>query len=158
MRALLAGGLLLFLACAPRIHAGEPDASPCDGIVGVWEYVPPSAPGHAIVAKQGAKYLGVFLHPLPEPYSEQPRPRDASEKAGSGPALYSVAGAWELTCEAGSGPARFRLHWLYSSFRPQDVGTEVVLELERVDSQAKWWSIGPDGKRGALMGAGRLTK
>jgi hypothetical protein len=158
MRTLLAGGLLMVLASASQAHAGQATASPCDGVVGVWEYVPPSAPGNAIVAKQGSKYLGVFLHPLPTPYSEQTRPRDATEKAGGGPDLYCVAGAWELTCEAESGAPRLRLHWLYSSFRPQDVGTEVVFELERAGSEGKWWNIGPDGKRGALLGAGRLIK
>lgn len=158
MRTLLAGGLSMLLAYAPQAHVGGADASPCDGIVGLWEYIPPSAPGNAIVARQGSKYLGVFLHPLPEPYTEQARPRDAGKKAGGGPDTYGVAGAWELTCEAESGPARLRLRWLYSSFRPQDVGTEVVFELERAGRQGQWWKIGPDGKRGALMGAGRLIK
>jgi hypothetical protein len=51
-----------------------------------------------------------------------------------------------------------RLRWLYSSFRPQDVGTEVAFELERVGSEGKWWSIGPEGRRGTLLGAGRLIK
>ena len=157
MRVLLAAGLLV-LACAPQAYADQADASTCDGIVGVWEYVPPSAPGHAIVAKQGSKYLGVFLHPLPEPYSEQTPTRGTADKARGGPDSYSVAGAWELTCEAEAGTARFRLRWLYSSFRPQDVGTEVDFELERVGSEGRWWSIGPEGKRGKLLGAGRLIK
>jgi len=158
MRTVVAGALLMVLACAPQTHAGEAEASRCDGIVGIWEYVPPSAPGHAIVAKQGTRYLGVFLHPLPEPYSEQTPPRVATEKAGGGPDSYSVAGAWELTCEAEAGTPRLRLHWLYSSFRPRDVGTEIVFELERSGSEGKWWSIGPDGKRDRLLGAGRLIK
>ena len=157
MRPLLVAGLWTVLACAPQPGAAEADAPRCDGIVGVWEYVPPSAPGTAIIARQGTNYLGVFLHSLPEPYSEQTRPRDATEKTGGNPDLYGVAGAWELTCEAGSGAARLRLHWLYSSFRPQDVGTEVVFELERAGREAKWWYIGPDGKRGR-MGASRLIK
>ena len=153
MRPLLVAGLWTVLACAPQPGAAEADAPRCDGIVGVWEYVPPSAPGTAIIARQGTNYLGVSLHSLSEPYSEQTRPRDAS----GGPALYSVAGAWELTCESAPGAARLRLHWLYSSFRPQDVGTEVVFELERAGREAKWWYIGPDGKRGT-MGASRLIK
>ena len=158
MRTALAGALFVLLACAHQAHAGEAGASRCDAIVGVWEYVPPSAPGHAVVAKQGSKYLGVFLHPLSEPYSEQTRPRATTEKAGGGSDLYSVAGAWELTCEAEAGTPRLRLHWLYSSFRPQDVGTEAVFEFERSISEGKWWSIGPDGKRDRLTGAGRLIK
>jgi hypothetical protein len=158
MRIALPGALLMVLAFAPQLRAGEAEASRCDGIVGVWEYIPPSAPGHAIVAKQGAKYLGVFLHPLPEPYSEHTRPRATAEKAGGGPDLYSVVGAWELTCEGEAGIPRLRLHWLYSSFRPQDIGTEVVFELERAGSEGKWWLVGPDGKRDRLLGAGRLIK
>ena len=157
MRLLLAGGLVMVLACATEAHGGETKAPDCDAMVGVWQYVPPSAPGNAIVAKQGSKYLGVFLHPLPKPYSEQTPTRDAAEKAGGGQDLYSVAGAWELTCESAPGAARLRLHWLYSSFRPQDVGTEVVFELERAGREAKWWYIGPDGKRGK-MGTSRLIK
>jgi hypothetical protein len=50
------------------------------------------------------------------------------------------------------------MHWLYSSFRPQDVGTEVVFEFERAGSEGKWWLIRPDGKRDKLLGAGRLIK
>jgi hypothetical protein len=158
MRTALAGGVLMVLACAYQLHASGVDAARCDGIVGVWEYVPPSAPGHAIVAKQGTKYLGVFLHPLPQPYSEQARRQATTEKANARPHLYSVAGAWELTCEAKAGLPRLRLHWLYSSFRPQDVGTEVVFELERVGSEGKWWHIGQDGKRDRLLGAGRVIR
>lgn len=157
MRLLLAGGLLMTLACATQAHAGETKAAGCDAMVGVWEYVPPSAPGHAIIARQGSKYLGIFVNTLPEPYSEQTRGRDAWETAEPNRNLYSVAGAWEYTCEAASNKLRLRLHWLYSSYRPQDVGSEAVFEVEPAGSQAKWWFIGPDGKRGT-MGAGRLLK
>ena len=158
MRLLSATGLLTMLVCAAGTHAGETKASGCDAMVGVWEYVPPSAPGHAIIARQGAKYLGIFVNTPPEPYSEQSRTRDGSEKAGPHPNAYGVAGAWEYTCEA-TEPGRLRLllRWLYSSYRPQDVGSEAVLEVELLGSQAKWWLIGPDGKRGT-MGAGRLLK
>lgn len=157
MRLSLAGGLSMALVCGSEAHAVETKAAGCDAMVGVWEYVPPSAPGNAIIAKQGSKYFGIFVNTLPEPYSEQTRPRDASEKAGASSDLYSVAGAWEYTCAAALGTLRIRLHWLYSSYRPQDVGTEAVLEVELADRQAKWWFIGPDGKRGS-MGAGRLLR
>jgi hypothetical protein len=156
MRMLLAGGLLMLLACATEAHAGETKAAACDAMVGVWEYVPPSAPGHAVIARQGSKYRGIFMHRLPEPYDEQTRGRDAWETEPNGN-LYSVAGAWEYTCEAESNKLRLRLHWVYSSFRPQDVGSEAVLEVEPAGNEAKWWAIGPDGKRGA-MGAGRRLK
>jgi hypothetical protein len=157
MRLLLATGLLMMLVCAAAAHAGETKASGCDAMVGVWEYVPPSAPGHAIIARQGNKYLGLFVNTLAEPYSEQPRIRNGSEKVEPNPNAYSVAGAWEYTCEATPGKLRLVLHWVYSSYRPQDVGSEAVLEVELLGSQAKWWFIASDGKRGT-MGAGRLLK
>jgi hypothetical protein len=55
MRLLLTGALLIPLSCALEAHAGQTKASGCDAMVGVWEYVPPSAPGNAIIAKQGSK-------------------------------------------------------------------------------------------------------
>ena len=157
MRLLSAGGLLMVLACATQTHAGETNAVGCDAMIGVWEYVPPSAPGHAIIAKQGNKYLGIFINTLPEPYSEHPKTRDAQPKNAPTPDSYSVAGAWEYTCEAAPGKLRLTLHWLYSSYRPQDVGTRVVLEVEPAGTRAKWWYIGSDGKRGS-MGAGHLVR
>jgi hypothetical protein len=155
MRAILARGLLMALACAPEVYASGADASGCDGMVGVWEYLPPSAPGHVIIARQGSKYLGIFVNTLPEPYGEPARSRDAGQKAGARPDQYSVAGVWEYTCGVAPGMLRVRLHWLYSSYRPQDVGTEALFEFEVAGRQAKWWLVGPDGKRGP-MGAGRL--
>ena len=97
-------------------------------MVGVWEYVEPSAPGHAIIAKQGSKYLGIFVNTLPEPYTEQTKVRAGADRTSSPPAnLYSVAGAWEYSCTATSDKLRLTLSWLYSSYRPQDVGSQVVL-------------------------------
>jgi hypothetical protein len=157
MRLRLAGGLSIALACAAQTHAGETKTADCDGMVGVWEYVPPSAPGHAVIARQGGKYLGIFVNTLPEPYTEQTETRKAQEKAEPRPDSYSVAGAWEYTCDATPDKLRLTLHWLYSSYRPQDVGSEVVLEVERAGNQATWWYIRPDGQRGP-MGAGRLVK
>ena len=157
MRRLSAGGLLVVLALATEARAGETKAPGCDAMVGVWEYVPPSAPGHAIIARQGSKYLGVFVNTLPQPYSEQTRTRDARQDAEPNRDSYSVAGAWEYTCHAAPGKLHLRLHWLYSSYRPQDVGSEAVLEVEPAGGEAKWWFIGPDGKRGT-MGAGRLLR
>jgi hypothetical protein len=124
-------------------------------MVGVWEYVEPSAPGHAIIAKQGSKYLGIFVNTLPEPYSEQTATRATGPRTRAD--SYSVAGAWEYTCEARSDKLRLTLRWLYSSYRPQDVGSDLSLEVEVAARAAKWWSIRPDGKRGP-MGAGRLIR
>jgi hypothetical protein len=157
MRLLSAAGLLIFTACATQTHAAEANAVGCDAMVGVWKYVPPSAPGHAIIAKQADKYLGIFVNTLPEPYSEHAKPRDAQPKDEPQPDSYSVAGVWEYTCEAAPDKLRLTLRWLYSSYRPQDVGTQVVLEVEIAGPDARWWYLGPDGKRGS-MGAGHLLK
>jgi hypothetical protein len=157
MRLLLAGSLVLVLACHSEAEAADAKRVGCDAMVGVWQYVPPSAPGHAIIARQGSKYLGIFVNTLSAPYSEQATTRDSAGQASPSPDAYSVAGAWEYTCEAAPGKLRLGLHWLYSSYRPQDVGTQAVLEVELQDGQANWWFIGPDGKRGA-MGAGRLLQ
>ena len=143
MRLHLAGLLLTTLACVSRAQVGETKSPGCDAMVGVWEYVEPSAPGHAIIAKQGSKYLGIFVNTL------------RGQKAQAN--LDSVAGAWEYTCAAASDKLRLTLRWLYSSYQPQDVGSEVVLEVELTGKRAKWWYIGADGKRGA-MGAGRLLR
>jgi hypothetical protein len=124
-------------------------------MVGVWEYLPPSAPGHAIIAKQGSRYLGIFVNTLSEPYAGQTKTRtDGKQTQGDS---YSVAGAWEYACEASSDKLRLTLRWLYSSYQPQDVGSEAILEVELVGGQARWWFIGADGKRGT-MGAGRLLR
>jgi hypothetical protein len=149
MRLLLVGGVLTSVVWTGGAYAAETKATGCDAMVGVWEYLPPSAPGHAIIAKQDGKYLGVFAHNLPAPETA------GTKASAAGP--RAAAGAWEFTCEGSAGELRMRLRWLYSSFRPQDVGSEATLEVEVDGSQARWWSIGADGKRGA-MGAGRLLK
>jgi len=157
MRLLLASGLLMALVSGQGAHACETNGPGCDAMVGVWEYVPPSAPGHAVIARQGAKYLGIFINTLAQPYDEQPTTPGAGKKLETTPDAYSVAGAWEYTCEATPSQLRLQLHWLYSSYRPQDVGSEVALEVELTGSDAKWWSMGSDGKRGT-MGAGRRLR
>jgi hypothetical protein len=153
MRLHLVTGLLT-LVCASGAHASQTNAPGCDAMIGVWEYVEPSAPGHAIVAKQGSKYLGIFVNTLPEPYNERAKPRTREKGQVD---LYAAAGAWEYACEAVDGKLRLTHRWLYSSYRPQDVGAEFIIEIEMAGSQAKWWFIGADGKRG-IMGAGRLIK
>jgi hypothetical protein len=157
MRLLLASALLMALTSATEAPDGKPNEPGCEAMVGVWEYVPPSAPGHAVIARQGTKYLGIFINTLAQSSGEQPKTPGTGTKLETTPHAYSVAGAWEYTCEATPSRLRLQLHWLYSSYRPQDVGSEVALEVERAGNQAKWWYIGPDGKR-AAMGAGRLLR
>ena len=154
VRLLLAGTVLAAVAWAAGVQVAETKPSACDAMVGVWEYLPPSAPGLAVIGKVQSKYIGVFYNALP---SDSPRtePSTDAEKA----ILYSRggAGAWEYTCETSAGKLRLKLRWLFSSYSPQLVGSEATVELEQDGSEAKWWFIGADGKRGA-MGAGRLLK
>jgi hypothetical protein len=152
MRPLLA--VMMTAVCAGRVQAGDERAPVCEDMVGVWEYVEPSAPGHAIIARQGERYLGIFVNTLSEPYTEGTKAPAGTSKTSGPTHPYSVAGAWEYTCTAAADKLRLTLVWLYSSYRPQDVGSQVVLEVELAGRQGKWWFIGPDGKRGT-MGAGR---
>lgn len=155
MRLVLAGQVLAAVACAAGVRAAQTKPNACDAMVGVWEYLPPSAPGHAVIGKVQSKYVGVFYNHLPA--SEKPRtePSTDVEKA----ILYSRggAGAWEYTCEASAGKLRLKYRWLFSSYSPQLVGSEFTVELEQDGNEARWWLIDANGARGA-MGAGRLLK
>ena len=155
MGLVLAGGVLAAVAWAAGGQAAEPKSSACDAMVGVWEYLPPSAPGHAVIGKVESKYVGVFYNTVPASDAPRTAPSTDAEKA----ILYSRggAGAWEYTCEASAGKLRLKLRWLFSSYSPELVGSEATLEVEPDGNAAKWWSIGPNGERGA-MGAGRLLK
>ena len=155
MGLVLARGVLAALAWAAGVQAAEPKVSACDAMVGVWEYLPPSAPGHAVIGKVESKYVGVFYNTVPASDAPRIAPSTDVEKA----ILYSRggAGAWEYTCEASAGKLRLKLRWLFSWYSPELVGSEATLEVEPDGNAAKWWPIGPNGERGA-MGAGRLLK
>ena len=155
MGLVLARGVLAAVAWAAGVQAAEPKVSACDAMVGVWEYLPPSAPGHAVIGKVESKYVGVFYNTVPASDAPRIAPSTDVEKA----ILYSRggAGAWEYTCEASAGKLRLKLRWLFSSYSPELVGSEATLEVEPDGNAAKWWPIGPNGERGA-MGAGRLLK
>jgi hypothetical protein len=155
MRLVLAGEVLAAVVWAAGVQAAETKPSACDAMVGVWEYLPPSAPGLAVIGKVQSKYVGVFYNARRTPDAPTTEPSTDTEKAALD--SRSGAGAWEYTCEASADKLRLKLRWLYSSFAPQLVGSEATLEVEQDRNQAKWWFIGADGKRGA-MGAGRLLK
>ena len=155
MGLVLARGVLAAVTWTAGMQAAEPKVSACDAMVGVWEYLPPSAPGHAVIGKVESKYVGVFYNTVPASDAPRIAPSTDVEKA----ILYSRggAGAWEYTCEASAGKLRLKLRWLFSSYSPELVGSEATLEVEPDGNAAKWWPIGPNGERGA-MGAGRLLK
>jgi len=155
MKRVLAGEVLAALAWASGVQAAEGKQSACDAMVGVWEYLPPSAPGHAVIGKARSKYIGVFYNTVPASDAPRTAPSTDAEKA----ILYSRggAGAWEYTCEASAGKLRLKLRWLFSSYAPERVGSETTIEVEPDGDTAKWWFIEPSGARGAV-GAGRRLK
>jgi hypothetical protein len=151
MGLVLAGRVLAAVAWAAGMQAAEARPSACDAMVGVWEYLPPSAPGHAVIGKVESKYIGAFYNTVP-PSGAPTAPSTDAAKA----IFYSRggAGAWEYTCEAAAGKLRWKVRWLFSSYSPELVGSEFTIEVELDGNAAKWWTIGPNGERGA-MGAGR---
>ena len=96
MGLILAGGVLAAVAWAAGVQAAEPKPSACDAMVGVWEYLPPSAPGHAVIGKVESKYVGVFYNTVPASDAPRTAPSTDTEKA----ILYSRVGpgAREYTC------------------------------------------------------------
>jgi hypothetical protein len=101
-----------------------------------------------------SKYIGVFYNTLA---SDTPRKEPSTDAETALLYSHGGAGAWEYTCEASVGKLHLEFRWLFSSYSPQLGGSEFTVELEQDGNEAKWWFIGPDGKRGA-MGAGRLLK
>ena len=148
----LAGGVLAAVAWAAGVQAAEPKPSACDALVGAWEYLPPSKPGHSVIGKAGSKYVDVFYNTVAPSDVPKIAPSTDAGKA----ILYSRggAGAWEYTCGASAGKLRLKARWLFNSYSPELVGSEFTVEVEQNGNDAKWWAIGPNGERGA-MGAGR---
>ena len=93
MRLLLAGVLLATVVVVSGAGAGETNANGCDAMVGVWEYLEPSLPGHAIIAEHDdGKYLGVFINTLPD--LDPPAAAPSAELGEASAYPSSVAGAW----------------------------------------------------------------
>jgi hypothetical protein len=128
----------------------------CDSLVGVWEYVAPSRPGRAILSRQGTKYTGVAIQTW----------RDAKAAPANAPstdtekALAYTTGsavAYEYKCEGSGGKFRWTARNLFA-IRPNEAGLEWAVDMESDGETAKWWSIGPDGKRSSQSGAARRLR
>jgi len=142
--------VLLFLAMqsSSSVMAAEASRKRCDTFVGVWEYVEPSRPGRAVIAKQGDKYTAVWVST--ETDRKPTEPLTDAEKAQA----YSTAGAAaaDMTC----GPTREKWRIFYS-LRPQEVGAEFETEIESDrNGVLRWWFVRPDGTRGDKGAARRL--
>jgi len=128
------------------LWSAEKTNASCDSLVGVWDYVAPSPPGRSVIAKLGAKYTFAFIQTPREAAVAAAAPATDAEKAAAYAA--SGAGAFEYTCDGSDGRYRWKMRVLYS-LRPEEVGSEIALEMEvRVDT-ATWWFLDSGGRRGA---------
>jgi hypothetical protein len=143
-------GLLLIALASPAL-AADATAESCWGTAGVWEYVAPSWPGRAILARQGNKCVGVWF--ARDPKAAATDPTTDAEKA----VAYSASGggAWEFTCERQGRLLRCKNRTLFSKL-PSEVGSEATLEVEMDGDNLKWWFLDREGKRGSEGAARRL--
>lgn len=128
------------------LWAADKPSAGCDSLTGVWDYVAPSPPGRSVVAKLGTKYTFAFIQTPRQSAVAAAAPATDAEKA----AAYSAsgAGAFEYTCEGSDGKYRWKMRVLYS-LRPEEVGSEIALEMEVRGDTATWWFLDSGGKRGA---------
>jgi hypothetical protein len=145
-------GILLLAFAAPALAAEAPAADNCWSLTGVWEYVAPSWPGRAILARQGSKCIGVWFARDPKAPATDPK-TDAEKAAAFG---TSGGGAWEYTCTAPEGGVLRCKNRTLFSVRPSEVGSEVTLEAVADGDNLKWWFLDREGKRGAPGAARRL--
>jgi len=146
-------GLLLIALASPAHAAEAPTQDNCWLITGVWEYVAPSWPGRAILARQGSKCVGVWF--ARNPNAPATDPTTDAERAAAYAA--SGGGAWEYTCERlDGGSLRCKNRTLFSKV-PSEVGSEATLEIVQDGDNAQWWFLDREGKRGTL-GAGRRLR
>ena len=136
------------------LWAVDKPSAGCDSLIGVWDYVAPSPPGRSVIAKLGTRYTFAFIHTPRQAAVAAAAPATDAEKA----AAYSAsgAGALEYTCEGSDGKYRWRLRVLHS-LRPEEVGSEMALEMEVQGDTATWWFLDSAGKRGA-PGSARHVK
>ena len=148
--------VVAFLGCAssPILWAADTAGAGCDSLTGVWEYVAPSPPGRAVIAKLGKSYTFAFIQTPRSSGVASAAPATESEKA----AAYSAAGAAasEYSCEGSNGKYRWQIRVLYS-LRPEEVGSTSTLEMEVTGDTATWWFLDSAGKRGA-PGSARHVK
>jgi hypothetical protein len=117
----------------------------CDTLVGAWEYVEPSSPGRAIIARTGAKYLLVYVAAPQQPTASTPTASSIEN-----------AGAVEFSCEGNGGKYRWtRMLWTYELVPAADGGMD-TLDMEVQGDNARWWFLDAEGKRGPMGAAKRM--
>lgn len=141
MRRLWAAALLVTILHAGAAQAGQVQSS-CDTAIGVWETVPPDAPGRAVVAKAGGVFHVVFVKPA------------LDTKVANVPSLSLAS---RCSCE---GPGD-KLQWKCVtdlSLRAPDVGTQAVYAGLIEGDNWQSWVIGADGKAGEPARFKRVTQ
>ena len=117
MGLVLAGGLLAAVASTAGVQAADAKPSACDAFVGVWEYLPPSAPGHAVIGKVDTgdrPRVGSERRPASNPPKTAPsltpgRPsstRAAAQAPGSTHARHRLASCASRSVGCSAGPRR----------------------------------------------------
>ena len=133
MRMNLAGVCLVLGVGMPLAESAVAAPSPCDALVGAWEYIPPSLPGSAIVSKQAnGKYLIVWIGTAPDKSS-------------------ATAGSWEGACEG----SKVRWRVLYAT-DPSTVGKERVVDWQMTGDTMQYWFLTAEGQRGDAGAVRRL--
>lgn len=123
--------LLATILHAAAAQTGQAQSS-CDAAIGVWETLPPDAPGRAVVVKAGGVFHVVFVKPAPD------------TKAATVPSLGLAS---RCSCD---GPGD-KLQWdcvTDLSLRAADVGTRAVYRGLIEGNSWQSWVISANGKAG----------
>ncbi len=135
------------------LWAADKPSAGCDSLTGVWDYVAPSPPGRAVIAKLGSKYTFAFVQTPRQAAAGAAAPTTDPEKAAAYSA--SAAAASDYSCEGSNGKYRWQMRTVYS-LRPEEVGSAMTLEMEVQGDTATWWFLDSGGKRGAPGSARHL--
>lgn len=147
MRSPLLVTVLLLLPAATGVLTAQ-GRNHCDKYVGVWEYVPPSITGRAVISRYGnGRYAMVAINSA--------RARGTTSPSTDAERANAYATASAFAAEISCGPRRDTFRIVYST-NPAGVGTEFQLETEATASGLRWWTVGPDGRRGEAGAARRL--
>jgi len=127
MRSPMGAALMMLLASALVLQAGNEKVPTCDGAVGAWEFI--GQPGRGLMSKVGSKFQVMWV-------AQMPASAGATEAAGQ---------AAECTCAAAPGKLVWKCRIAFS-LRPAEVGTDQTYEWGMDGDILKSRLVGPDGK------------